>query len=89
MRDVLSEREPSFALDTIYRFNVTDDTSSFARVSLSLLCSAIPCIQGIFTLIDDVNGMPQSSNSFVWGRRRACSANSRQADTNATAFLPP
>ena len=67
MRGELSERELSFALDTVYRFNATEDTPSFARLTLSLLCSAIPCIQGIFTLIDDVDGMPQSSNTYVWG----------------------
>lgn len=68
MHGALSKRELSFALDAVYRINTTEDIPSYARISLSLICTAIPCDQGIFTLIDDVDGIPQSSSTYTWGQ---------------------
>lgn len=67
MGSQLFDRDWEFILDTIYRINMTVDVSTFANETLFCLCTLIPCEQGTFFSIKEVDGVPVGSNPYVWG----------------------
>ncbi len=87
MRASLSERELSFALDAIYRINTTEDLDSYARTAQCLLCSIIKCKQEIFTVIDDVDGVPNSAETYQWGEKARFLKEFKENGYEREAFL--
>lgn len=63
----LSARDLSFVLDAVYKINTASDIASFARISFSTLCAAVPCIECVLTALEDDYGIPRISSIHVWG----------------------